>query len=432
MDSFIGEEFTTPKGGIITVVGVVPKVKRKSIIYLLSCSICMQDTELFPHPIESTKGDLKFGVIPCGCSSRPRWNKEQYRVRIERECVKRGDIKFISFIGDWKYRNTRIKLQCVLDGHTWDNAIMNFLVGNGCPECKRDKISMSMIKPDDFMAESFINTNMFIKGTTFTRNTQRINSSGYKSYWDMYCPICSNDEYTKGGLCSGVFTAASTCFKKGRHPCRCSTKFRWSKEQREYQINKICKEEGVVFIGWTGNYKGTTTPFRWVCASKTHTCTTPIGSFIRGSRCRFCRDELVGHNGYFPERVEDVDYLYFLDFSSKYLKVGRSFNIDSRLGQLATMANIHKTDIKILEVLTSNHQTVYDYEQKLLNSLKLRGLTIGKGSGQDGDFSSETADISALAYIKSELKDCSLTQIDYKLLIQGVTNGTKKTTHTKR
>ena len=54
---------------------------------------------------------LTAGGVPCGCSSTPKWNKNQQEVRIKRECSKRG-YEFLGFIGEYKTQDSKIRLRC--------------------------------------------------------------------------------------------------------------------------------------------------------------------------------------------------------------------------------------------------------------------------------------------------------------------------------
>lgn len=71
MKDFLGSEFNTPKGGVVRVESLLGKEDfiGGSNVYLLSCSICSEDTELWSvGSIYSKKGNLLSGKIPCGCS----------------------------------------------------------------------------------------------------------------------------------------------------------------------------------------------------------------------------------------------------------------------------------------------------------------------------------------------------------------------------
>lgn len=87
---FVGRTFPTPKGGVLTVVGVSIEKSNGAAKFICECSMCSADNELFPYNFSTTKGSLIKGYVPCGCSNKPKWTEEQFNVRIKRECDSRG------------------------------------------------------------------------------------------------------------------------------------------------------------------------------------------------------------------------------------------------------------------------------------------------------------------------------------------------------
>lgn len=213
----------------------------------------------------------------------------------------------------------------------------------------------------------------------------------------------------------GCLSPITRVLRRGALSCRCSSCYRWTQEQREYRIKKICKEEGFTFIGWgtKEGYKNALSKFEWLCA-RNHKCSTPVDSFLSGTRCRDCgflktKENSYG-NGYgcYPERRDEKDYLYILNFNDRYIKVGRSFNLHQRFNQLARKSKIIREDTTILQVYTSTHQTVYDTEQWLHEELRERGFEYNE---PDGLWSTELFDLDctdALSYLlnQADLKVC--------------------------
>lgn len=286
-ENFIGSTFPTPKGGVLTIVGISGRKIDSHKVYRISCSICSKDKELFPDLFESLKSSLDNDHIPCGCSLSPRWSRRQYLIKIARECDKRETVDFNGFASAWDNGKTKIHLKCKSDGHEWSYSdINNFLGGKVCSECQRTDSN----KPDQEMIYSFMASGKFLDGTTFTRNTKIRSSRGKLCYWDVRCPRCSEDEYVENGLCNGVFTCFSGDLGKGVISYRCSKSYRWNSGQREYQINEIGKKEGILFKGWVSEkgYTKVSSLFKWECKNK-HPCTSSVSSFInKGRRCKTC------------------------------------------------------------------------------------------------------------------------------------------------
>lgn len=127
----------------------------------------------------------------------------------------------------------------------------------------------------------------FKEGTTFKRNTHKVDSQGVYSYWDYTCPVCSDDGYVRAGVCSGVFTASTSNLRHGKLACRCSVKYHYTKPQWEYRLAKECESRGYVFIGWKGRGWGTKAKFTYKCLLHGEQ-NKEVGSFLSGHGCPIC------------------------------------------------------------------------------------------------------------------------------------------------
>lgn len=197
-------------------------------LYLLKCAKCSEDPELFGQGcFRSLKGDLVRGQVPCGCSKIPKWSKDQYTTLCSRKAEELG-YKFLAFLGEWKGRNTKIKLSCEKHGE-WDSGIISTLInrGQGCPRCKADTIAEARTKPDDVMIQSFHDSGAFHPDTQFWRS-EREDTRGYRPYWYVSCPECGEvGESYIGNL------------QQGKHPCACNMH-----RQQECYINLVTCTSG--------------------------------------------------------------------------------------------------------------------------------------------------------------------------------------------
>lgn len=368
VDSFIGSTFPTPIGGTLTVTGKIKHlIKGRPCIYTTKCSVCSEDKELFSEEFSSAKGDLKRGRVPCGCALNPRLTQDQYMVKVIRKCEERDyAVQHLSVI--WKGHKTKLHLKCSIDSTEWSTTTIERLLKDtgGCPTCARGRTTQGSLKPISEFISSFIATGKYPVGTVFTKNKYKRTKLGSLSSYDMYCPVCSTDDYVKAGVCTGVFTSDAESFKAGQKPCRCIKQYRWSESQREYQIDSICKREGYKFSGWrdiTG-YTNYRSKFKWTCKNG-HSCITQAGSFITGgSRCGRCCNKF----GFYPERADDPDNLYLLSFKGKshikdpenFIKIGRSFNLKERITKLKKAGY----EIIVLAIAKMNHREVYEIEQQ--------------------------------------------------------------------
>ncbi|AGH32020.1 endonuclease [Vibrio phage PWH3a-P1] len=386
-DGFIGTQFPTPKGGTLTV--IERYTKNKHIKYIYECSICSEDEDLFPYgSITSRKEGILNGNMPCGCTKKRRWTEAQNLVRVRRASQDMGYV-FNGWYGEYKGGDTRLDLYNPRNNNRWfTNTVRGILAGSGDRLERFENTRLSNIKPDKEHIQKFYEAG-FTDDYKFWRS-ERISNRGYKDYWYYTCPICSNDEYTQNGVCSGVFESVLSSLRLGRKSCRCGRTYQWTQEQREYKINKICHEEGLPFIGWKDpdGYKNNKSKMIWRC-SVGHLCKTNVDSFLYGTRCSTCwhikRKELGYMNGYYPDRVDEKDYLYIINFNDKYIKIGRSFDIKNRIAHTTTgllyCSGLPMENIKILQIYTSNHQTVYDTEQWLHEELRERGFEYNEPDG---------------------------------------------------
>lgn len=212
----------------------------------------------------------------------------------------------------------------------------------------------------------FLSTGSFLEGTVFKRNRERKTSKGYYMYWDYSCPVCSNDEYVQAGLCSGVFTNTSGNLKSGKKSCRCIDSYRWTQEQREHQINKICKQEGIIFIGWAdGGYENAFSKILWNCGKNNHQSTTD--DFINaGRRCGCYRETLHGFN---PTKPASIYITRWYGYCESYLKFGIT-NRDVKVRVSEQDSASKHLDYEILyEGYSDDGGLIQDIERKCKQSL---------------------------------------------------------------
>lgn len=208
--------------------------------YVLKCSKCSQDSELFGEGyFKSLKSDLVRGRLPCRCARSPRWSKEQFTTLCSRRASEIG-FKFLGFTGDWKGSRTKIKMFCEKHGE-WNSGIITSLINmcQGCPGCGVDISKKTRTKADDVMIYSFFASGAFHPETKFWRS-ERKTKKGDKSYWFMSCPECGETgESFSGDL------------QLGKRSCACSRH-----RQQEAYINWIIDDLGdivAIKFGVTNN-----------------------------------------------------------------------------------------------------------------------------------------------------------------------------------
>lgn len=212
------------KDGQLEVMGWSGKVKGGQKFYVLKCSKCSQDRELFGEGyFRSVKGSLvNLSQVPCGCARSFDWSKEQYAVLCESKAKELG-YTFLGFEGEWKGQKTKIKMLCEKHGE-WSSGIINNLVNKdqGCPGCRADVTAVGSKKPNDVMIDSFFSSGAFHPDTEFWRSDRK-DSRGKKIYWYMSCPECGE-----------VGESISGNLQQGNRPCGCS-----KHRQQECYINWV-------------------------------------------------------------------------------------------------------------------------------------------------------------------------------------------------
>lgn len=356
-------------------------IKQEGDVYTVVCKFCHEDEEMWDRPLRLRKSHYINGVICCGCNGSPRLTERQKGVRSARilenlgyklEKVDSSEGKLVVHCHNEKSDNS------------WKVGYES-LLAKGCvdpSEPHKNKLE------DNEYIKRF--SSAYEDGTVFER-------LGGMS-WRITCPTCVKDEYTVVGVCCGSFDINITSLLKGSKPCRCITRFNWSKEQRQYQIQKALYDEGCdTNIEWVDDFskKKSKSKFRWLC-SKGHTNETSVSKFINsGNRCRRCNSS---HNGYYPHRSGEIDYLYVVRLPDGVYKLGRSFVLEERY------ENINKEfkreefkkytgGLSVVKEYTGVHDKVFEVEQDILLELENKGMRVYK------NWTTETFDVSGLSYV---------------------------------
>lgn len=181
---------------------------------------------------------------------------------------------------------------------------------------------------------------------------------------------CIKDKYCWDATINNIITHKSGCKK-------CSNRYSPTFDEALSKCVDICKEMNYDFLGFVGEYINIYSRFEYLCQvhGKQNVSYT---KFVKsGNRCPACRKEEQKESGklygYYPERKNEQDFLYVLNFDDKFIKVGRSFDVKIRISQLKRQAKIK--NIKKLYILTGTHHEIYDLEQELHNELRERGFS---------------------------------------------------------
>ena len=153
---------------------------------------------------------------------------------------------------------------------------------------------------------------------------------------------------------------------------KCSGKYKATEQEALQKCIYICKENNYDVIGFVDGYKNVKSRFEYVCKihGKQNVC---YNDFVNsGTRCGGCARDDSGFYGYYPERKDEQDFIYVLDFDNKFIKVGRSFDVERRIPELQRESGIQ--EIHKLRIFTATHQEIYDLEQELHSELRERNF----------------------------------------------------------
>lgn len=150
--------------GQLQVIGWSGRQQSKKY-YILKCTVCTSDKELFGEGyFKTTKSDMIRGYIPCGCSKRIQWSKEQYTVLCARKATELG-YSFLEFEGQWgSGKNTKVRMFCSQHGEWVGGGVSNLINnGRGCPACARAKVEAARRVP---LQDRINKINKLCEGTT--------------------------------------------------------------------------------------------------------------------------------------------------------------------------------------------------------------------------------------------------------------------------
>jgi hypothetical protein len=391
-----------------TTTGNVKKVKK----YIVECSICSRDTVLWPYgSIMSTINRLNSNVKPCGCSKIPKWKEFQYKVRVKRDCEVKGYI-FHGWASDYKGNKTYLDLENPSSGNRWKTTtISDLFCGGGDPVAARARINEAACKPDIELISIFKSSGSYVEGTKFYRNTDKKGTDGWQGFWDYTCPVCSNDEYAEKGLCSGIFTSATSCLRSGYKSCRCSVGYRWTKAQREYQIKKILNLSGGIFSGWIGDYKSSATEFKYTCEHDlVHK--TSVNSFVNGHHDNW---KCCSGGGYKREKSGLLYLVAWRDSDRNPVLVKFGITNDTVKSRIRRQKLKTSLSPKVLHTFTHDDGgLIADIESELKQIYK-GYLTVPKDLLPDGYteafFYNEKILAEIKDYVENRLNHCSVVQL---------------------
>lgn len=203
-------------------------------------------------------------------------------------------------------------------------------------------------------------------------------------------------------------TSVNDIINQGTGCPKCYGNIKYTEEEALSKCRTICVEMNYEVVGFPEGYNGSNkTRFEYKCPKHGLQKVTYDKFTNEGTRCPVCAKELGNGNGYYPERKDEQDFLYVLNFNDEFIKVGRSFNIDDRIGNLRTASKIKLENIYKLRIFTATHQEIYDYEQELLEDLRERGFQ------HYLDWTNECFENDCIFVLNRNLDMCNIFEIEF-------------------
>jgi len=155
---------------------------------------------------------------------------------------------------------------------------------------------------------------------------------------------------------------------------KCAFNYKPTEQDALNKCKIICADMAYDVLGFPDGYKNKDSRFEYLCS--THGIqNVSYHSFVwLGTRCFGCAKEkqvkLGNGNGYIYNRKDEQDFLYILSFDNKFIKVGRSFNVEKRISRNGLQKYSKINNIIKLRIFSGKHQDIYNIEQQILKELR--------------------------------------------------------------
>ena len=315
--SLIGKSWIARSGATIFVYEEIKGSQHVGKSYIVACSICSKDSELWPE-IHMNRTSVRDEKLSCSCSIKVNYSIDQNVLRAYRKAKDLGiEVLEVEIAGNTK--NSRIKTYCNEHGQENHCLIKTLLERKSCCMAGgvENSLNSRLISEED-ASNSFMSTGKFTEGTEFKR-------VGLTGYWEVHCKKCKQDQYAADGIKS-VWVCIGGSLSSGVSPCRCSVKHYWTKEEYLKRISMT----GWGFAGWDGEYIGNSQKDKFFARCEKHGIwSVSISAIVNGRGCPGC-----ARSGF--DRTSE-GFIYCLKSEdSSMLKVGITNNPKIRFMALRT------------------------------------------------------------------------------------------------
>lgn len=333
----IGEVFTLKSGHTLTIIGVSDEKIGRCTKHLVECSHCSLDKELFPEPFKILYNRLVKGGSPCACSMFKGYTEEQVTLLVKRRCTELGH-EFVGFDGGYcGVRKSKLSLKCshgTFSGYTVDNYLNK--IKHGCAKCAAD-----------------VTHRLHLEDLPTNVSKVRVEYENEVKTHYYQCSSCSSDWFVLNNYCNGWFKFTPNRLQKGKLSCRCSSsRYRGDDLYKKgratlAQINNrhitVLDYSNETLTVECAHHGKTTQNYESCCDGRPPRCCTSVGWYT------------------IKNRVKEIDNLYVIhlhDQGEDYIKIGRSFDIRRREGELSKYYTPN-----LLGFIQAPHDVIVVYEK---------------------------------------------------------------------
>ena len=376
-EDFIGWK---SEDGNLEVVGIHGKLGR-DILFKVECKICSKDKELFPEEyFISRKGDLLRGQKPCGCGRNPQWDKEQFLIRAKRKLGNKDTVQ--NYAEEFHGAKTRLDCTCNICGNKWNPTLSKVInASQACPICGKAN-AVSKVRKSEESVIDILSDSCNKKGHVFIGMVGKYKNG--KSRFEYCCPI------------HGIKNTTYDIFIRFDCGCPdCNGGIKLKEEQALEFCSKICKEHEYKPVGFEDGYKNNKSYFTYICKNHGKQKVRYSKFVDKKTLCPECNKYLSKCHGYYDKYKDPNDTLYVININNKYIKIGRSFDIESRISSIKYESG--ETDIELLATKKGKHSDIFKAEQYIHKKLK--------NFIYDSGWTKETYNLSVLSILDSLIEE---------------------------
>lgn len=243
----------------------------------------------------------------------------------------------------------RAVMRCDKHGCEYTARVVSLLGSSSpfCPECNAEgrKNRKSSVTDEDHVRR-FRATGAFAVGTTFSRS-QKQTLSGNTPYWDVQCPVCSEDEFSIAGLCDGTFVSHFSTLTRGGASCRCSDRPNFTNAQWLFRVQKDLENraDGSSLVRVEGSGAWVTRTIHLHCDEHKSYQVSVQNFLYGGGACPSCAT-----NGFDPSKPAHLYILRAYSDNLEFTGYGIAGDVDARL-------KMHRRNLKRDGFLISEIET---------------------------------------------------------------------------